>query len=141
LLLQETGISPEIRQKALYQAASLLEKMGHDEAAGTLFRQFISEFPDTPAARKFRIKLGLPEPETMPASQAEPALEPSNGPEPVAPPLKAPDAVPATDSGPTCPACNGGMVRRRANGGPHAGRLFWVCAAWPGCRRVMPAKG
>lgn len=141
MLLKEPGIPPEMRQKALYQEASLLEKMGHDEAASGLYRQFVSEFPDAPAAPRVRSKLGLPEPSPQTPPLADEA--PSSA-------TPAPAATAETVSGgppsrldcsvPSCPACAGGMVRRKASGGPHAGKLFWVCAEWPKCRNVLPAE-
>ncbi len=42
LLLKEPQIAPEMRQRVLYQAASLLDKLGHDEASVSLYKQFIS---------------------------------------------------------------------------------------------------
>lgn len=142
LILKEPQIDHEMRQRVLYQAASLLDKMGLDEASVRLYKQFISEFPDAPAAPKVRTKLGLPEqqvqtpPQTIAASADTPP-GPAAGASTVSP------ADPSIDSvtGRSCPACESRMVRRRAGSGPHAGRLFWVCAAWPQCRKVLPAEG
>jgi hypothetical protein len=136
MIIKEPGIAADTRRKALYQAASLLEKMGHDEAAAGLFRQFATEFPDAPAAPKVRMKLGLPEPE--PRSAPLPA---SPQPEPSAVDTDSSEIKPAETAGaaPNCPACNGPMNRRKASGGPHAGKTFWVCAEWPKCRKVLPA--
>jgi membrane associated rhomboid family serine protease len=143
MLIHDPGVSPETRQKALYQAAMLLDKMGHHEAATGLFRQFVSEFPDAPAAQKFRAKLGLPEPEPVQPPLRKEVAAPPPEPEPViATPAEPPPLPsPKPDPGPACPACQGSMVRKKANGGPHAGKLFWVCATWPQCRRVLPAEG
>jgi hypothetical protein len=142
MLLKEPGLAPEMRQKALYQQAGLLDKLGHDEAAAGLYRQFVSDFPDAPAAPRVRSRLGLPEPPPPPPPQPDAA--------PAVPP-PAPAAIVTTDSGvapadvnssgPSCPACNITMVRRRASGGPHAGKPFWVCAEWPRCRKVLPVEG
>jgi len=141
MLLKEPGIAPDMRQRALYQAASLLDKMGHDEAASSLYRQFASEFPDAPAAQKVRFKLGLPEP--------SPQIPPLPDAATAATPIE-PAAAVTTDSGGastevnasgrSCPDCNSGMERRKASNGPNAGKLFWVCAAWPQCRKVLPME-
>ncbi len=142
LLLKEPQIAPEMRQRALYQAASLLDKLGHDEASGSLYKQFISEFPDAPAAPKVRMKLGLPEQpvQAPPQPSAEPVATP---PGPAAATTTVSPADPSKDTvtGQSCPACDSRMVRRRATSGPHAGRLFWVCAAWPQCRKVLSTEG
>jgi tetratricopeptide (TPR) repeat protein len=140
LLLKEPEIPLELRQRTLYQAAALLEKMEHDEAARHLFEQLLSEFPDAPAAAKARMKLGLP---------PEPAdlRPPSPGPASTAMPGKAVTTPASASPGRTpdfavneriCPSCNKRMVRRKAADGPHAGKHFWVCAEYPRCRSVAP---
>jgi hypothetical protein len=142
MLLKEPGLAPEMRQKALYQQAGLLDKLGHDEAAAGLYRQFVSDFPDAPAVPRVRSKLGLPEPPPQPPPQpdAAPAVPP---PAPAAIVTAISGVAPAdvNSSGPSCPACNITMVRRRASSGPHAGKPFWVCAEWPRCRKVLPVEG
>jgi restriction system protein len=40
----------------------------------------------------------------------------------------------ATAGAASCPACSKPMVRRTARRGPHAGRAFWGCSGYPGCR-------
>jgi membrane associated rhomboid family serine protease len=138
MIIKEPDITAETRQKALYQAASLLDKMGHDEAGANLFRQFVTEFPDAPAAPKVRMKLGLPEPEPRPAP-----IPASPQPKPSTVDTNSSGIKPAetTATAPTCPSCNSPMSRRKASGGPHAGKLFWVCAEWPKCRKVLPTEG
>lgn len=37
-----------------------------------------------------------------------------------------------------CQTCNNEMIRRRATNGPHTGKLFWVCSAFPKCKTVVP---
>jgi len=130
-----------MRQRALYQAASLLDKMGHDEAATSLYRQFASEFPDAPAAPKARIKLGLPEPSPQPPPHQEnaTAVTPSE-PAPTVTTDSGCASIDVNTSGRSCPDCNSGMERRKASNGPNAGKLFWVCAAWPQCRKVLPME-
>jgi membrane associated rhomboid family serine protease len=142
LLLKEPEIDPDMRQKVLYQAASLLGKMGHDEASINLYKQYIAEFPDAPAVPKVRMKLGLPEqpvqapPQTIAAPTAVPpgsaAAETT-----ITPTEPSKDTMTVH----SCPACDSRMVRRRASSGSHEGELFWVCAAWPQCREVLPAEG
>ncbi|QKT03370.1 DUF2726 domain-containing protein [Ectothiorhodospiraceae bacterium 2226] len=46
----------------------------------------------------------------------------------------------AAEAAPPCPKCGGGMRRRRAVSGPHAGREFWACAAFPDCRTAVPVR-
>jgi hypothetical protein len=38
---------------------------------------------------------------------------------------------------PVCPKCEVVMVKRQASKGPHAGKFFWACSAFPKCRQVM----
>lgn len=38
---------------------------------------------------------------------------------------------------PTCPKCSSIMAKRQAKNGPHAGKLFWACSAYPKCRQVL----
>ena len=37
----------------------------------------------------------------------------------------------------TCPKCGQLMQQRKAAKGKNAGRQFWVCSAFPGCRSVL----
>ncbi len=48
--------------------------------------------------------------------------------------------VPAAGSRPRCPACGSEMVRRRVTEGKNAGTIFWGCAGFPGCRKVLPIE-
>lgn len=144
MLLKEPSATPETRQRVLYQSAALLDKMDHKEASVNLYGQFLKEFPDAPAAPKVRLRLGLPEPAPRPT----PPPFPNSTPE-AAPPdqkenaasLSKTDYADAEAAGISCPACESRMIRRRATGGPHAGNLFWVCASWPRCRKVLPVEG
>ena len=36
-----------------------------------------------------------------------------------------------------CPTCQAGMVKRQAMKGPHTGKWFWACSAFPRCRKVI----
>jgi len=38
---------------------------------------------------------------------------------------------------PVCPKCSSQMVKRQAKNGPHAGKWFWACSAFPRCQQVM----
>lgn len=38
---------------------------------------------------------------------------------------------------PVCPKCASEMVKRQAAKGPHAGKHFWACTAYPKCRQVI----
>lgn len=38
---------------------------------------------------------------------------------------------------PVCPKCESVMVKRQATKGPHAGKYFWACSAFPKCRQVV----
>lgn len=38
---------------------------------------------------------------------------------------------------PACPACSSAMVKRQAKKGQHAGKWFWACSGYPGCRKVV----
>lgn len=141
MLLKEPGIPADMRQKALYQAAATLDKMGHNEAAANIFRQFLVEFPEAPAAPKVRFRLGLPETVPQPPPVAKTVAQ-SPPPEQANP--AGLSTVEQSRNGtdvPTCPACKGNMTRRKATGGAHAGKLFWVCVQWPTCRKVLPAEG
>lgn len=38
---------------------------------------------------------------------------------------------------PVCPKCEAIMVKRQAKNGAHAGKLFWACSMYPGCRHIV----
>jgi hypothetical protein len=38
---------------------------------------------------------------------------------------------------PVCPKCESAMVKRQATKGPHAGKFFWACSAFPKCRQAI----
>ncbi len=148
-ILKEPQTPPELRQRAMYQTASLLDKMGHQEAAEGFYRQFIGEFPDAPAAPRVRMKLGISAESPVLSDAPVTGRATTVSPQPATPPPlpKAnPLPDPGTDRGKAatpghpCPTCANGMVRRKAAKGPHAGKLFWVCSDWPRCRGVLPAE-
>jgi hypothetical protein len=41
---------------------------------------------------------------------------------------------------PVCPKCASAMVKRQAAKGPHAGKFFWACSAFPKCRQVIEIR-
>lgn len=118
--------TPEMRRKSLVQCASLLEKMGLNEAAGEYYERLIAEFPQDEVTQRAYLRLGreIPAPSVVP-----PAPTVGN---------RTPD-VAAAHSGRACPACSSTMHKRRVNKGAQAGKWFWVCAAYPQCRSVEPA--
>lgn len=118
-------VAPEMRQKALIQCASLLEKMGLKEAADGYYERLIAEFPQAEMTQRAYLRLGreIPAP---PAAQPSPATD--NSPRPVPVDL---------NSSRSCPACSSVMQKRRANSGAQAGKFFWVCAAYPQCKSVV----
>lgn len=78
--------------------------------------------------------LGMPIPAAKPISQTRPPA--TNAPAGTAT-ARRPTTVPtaaAAGSTPTCPQCGSRMVRRTARRGPRAGRQFWGCSRYPGCR-------
>jgi restriction system protein len=46
------------------------------------------------------------------------------------------EAREAQAEAPTCPLCEKPMRKRTARKGPHAGKAFWGCSAYPECRCV-----
>jgi hypothetical protein len=56
------------------------------------------------------------------AEVAQPAVEPS---------------VAASPAAPVCPACSSEMVKRQARKGQHAGKWFWACSGYPGCKKIL----
>jgi hypothetical protein len=78
----------------------------------------------------------------FPAANQESGAEPQTAPPPRNPsPPPRPEPAPSIPAAAAtaCPNCNKEMVKRRATSGEHAGKLFWVCPAFPGCRGVLPA--
>jgi len=41
------------------------------------------------------------------------------------------------ETAPVCPKCAAVMVKKQAKNGPHAGKWFWACPAFPKCRHVL----
>ncbi len=58
----------------------------------------------------------------------------------VAPIRVAPERPVPGPSAPVCPKCASAMVKRQAAKGPHAGKFFWACSAFPKCRQVIEIR-
>jgi NAD(P)H-dependent flavin oxidoreductase YrpB (nitropropane dioxygenase family) len=41
------------------------------------------------------------------------------------------------NAAPICPKCAAVMQRKQAMKGPHAGKWFWACPAFPACRQIL----
>lgn len=57
MLANSPEASPEIREQATYQCASILEEMGLDDAARGYYKRFLANFPNSIAAPKIKAKL------------------------------------------------------------------------------------
>lgn len=73
--------------------------------------------------------LGLPIPNVAPIRQATSAPMPAGAPRPYSP-----GGQTAPGQTPGCPSCGGRMILRTARRGRGAGRRFYGCARYPGCR-------
>jgi four helix bundle suffix protein len=51
------------------------------------------------------------------------------------------DSAVAPPVAPACPLCNKPMRQRTAKTGAHAGKPFWGCSAYPGCRGIRSIEG
>jgi restriction system protein len=56
---------------------------------------------------------------------------------PLAPAVDAFTAPQPSSDIPLCPRCRVPMQRRTAQRGPHAGKPFWGCPNYPGCRQIF----
>jgi len=120
-------VAPAMRQKALAQCASMLDKLGFEEVAADYFETLIKEFPYADISHRAYIRLGreIPDPQAA-----------------------APDPVECSSSSPlsdksdacVCPSCSSAMQKRRANKGALAGNWFWVCAGYPHCKGMIPVS-
>jgi membrane associated rhomboid family serine protease/tetratricopeptide (TPR) repeat protein len=93
-LVEMPDISAQVREKALYQLATLLEFTSCFEAAQTCFARFAAEYPDSVLALKAREKAGdarppIPVPKAAQADQPRAAILPSNPGTPTLPNLPA----------------------------------------------------
>lgn len=76
-----------------------------------------------------KLDLGTAEP-TAPIAAASPALTTPN----IATVTNISDGE---EQVPACPKCAATMVKRQAKNGPHIGKYFWACSAYPKCRQVI----
>jgi len=106
-----------VREKALYQLATLLEYNSCFEAAQTTFARFAAEYPQSILVDKARAKAGSAV-YTPPRPAAAAAEKPS--------------------AAYICPTCQAWMVSRPAKTGPNQGKLFLVCSAYPNCSTYLP---
>jgi restriction system protein len=56
---------------------------------------------------------------------------------PLAPAVESFTAPQPSSDTPLCPRCRVAMQRRTAQRGPHAGKPFWGCPNYPGCRQIF----
>ncbi|HEY6874485.1 MAG TPA: rhomboid family intramembrane serine protease [Geobacteraceae bacterium] len=115
-LVEMPAAPRQVREKALFQLATLLEFSSCFEAARSCFARFAAEYPASILAEKAREKAG----------------DEVYAPAPAAPKEEAPPAQ-------FCPACGARMATRTSKEGPNRGKLFWVCGAYPACRTYLPA--
>ena len=47
-------------------------------------------------------------------------------------------AAASGEAAPACPNCGKPMRRRQARSGPHVGKPFWGCSAYPDCKGIVP---
>ncbi|HEY6874206.1 MAG TPA: DUF2726 domain-containing protein [Geobacteraceae bacterium] len=77
---------------------------------------------------------GVPAPEKPASAQVASAAQMSDN---IAPVHVAPAMSIQETAVPVCPKCEAVMVKRQASKGPHAGKYFWACSAFPKCRQVL----
>lgn len=114
-LVELPNVSRPVREKALFQLATLLEFTSCFEAARCCFARFAAEYPDSLLAEKAREKAGD---------------EVHTPPRPVLPQEQGQMVA--------CPACGGVMVLRPASAGANKGKMFRVCGRYPECRTFLP---
>jgi membrane associated rhomboid family serine protease len=59
IVVKTPGVPADIRERALYQYASILDEMGLADAARDFFKQLLEEIPGSPAVTKVKLKLGI----------------------------------------------------------------------------------
>lgn len=128
------NVRPDLRQRALAQCASLLDKMGHEDAAEGYYEMLIDEFPQSELAHRAYARLGRQIP--VAGSQLQVGSGTSIEKAKVA------SVTPMTPGvlEKSCPVCRSAMHQRRANKGAHEGKMFWVCAGFPECNSVQPVE-
>lgn len=81
------------------------------------------------------VRQSVPVPSSPVSVQKEPAEQVAEKPAAVA---ATPEEPMQESAAPVCPKCESAMVKRQAVKGPHAGKFFWACSAFPACRQVVP---
>ncbi len=113
-LVEMAETSRQMREKALFQLATLLEYNSCFEAARSSFARFVAEYPASILAEKAREKAGDLVYTPLPAS------------------------TPVDKKPQQCPACRADMVLRPSTSGANKGRLFHVCSSYPDCSTYLP---
>jgi tetratricopeptide (TPR) repeat protein len=125
VVIAASDVTPAVRQKALAQCASMLDKLGFEEVAIGYLETLIKEFPYADITQRAYIRLG----KAIPAPTSEP-------PRTVA--VVSKGTTSTTADAVVCPACSSAMQKRRANNGAQVGKWFWVCAGYPQCKSLVP---
>jgi membrane associated rhomboid family serine protease/uncharacterized Tic20 family protein/ssDNA-binding Zn-finger/Zn-ribbon topoisomerase 1 len=115
-LVELPETAPQVREKALFQLATLLEFNSCFEAAHHCFARFASEYPVSILADKARDKAG-----TATYSTPQPAV-----------------AAAKLTAAQACPTCRAWMVTRPSTSGANKGKLFLVCSDYPNCSTYLP---
>jgi len=123
----DPNATPQIKERATFQNALLLERMGFDEAALGVYQSYLKQYPDGEGAAKARMRLGLPEPPSTSAVRTPAPQQPQTV------------QVTATAVAKRCPSCNAIMSKRTANSGVHTGKQFWVCEGYPSTCKTVEA--
>ncbi|NVO00293.1 MAG: rhomboid family intramembrane serine protease [Geobacteraceae bacterium] len=116
-LVELKDVASELREKSLFQLASLLEYTSQFDAARLYFARFVAEYPESIMVEKARMKAG--------DEVYTPALK-----KVVQEKITAPTQI--------CPACGAGMTSRPAAAGANKGKHFWVCSRYPECSSYLP---
>jgi membrane associated rhomboid family serine protease/uncharacterized Tic20 family protein/ssDNA-binding Zn-finger/Zn-ribbon topoisomerase 1 len=117
-LVEMPDTASHVREKALFQLATLLEYTSCFEAAQSCFARFVAEYPASILVDKAREKAGnevCTPPQVVAAADDTREVKP-------------------------CPSCGAWMGKRPAKSGPNQGKLFWVCGAYPACREYYPVE-
>lgn len=124
----DPNATSQIKERATFQNALLLERMGFDEAALGVYQSYLKQYPDGEGAAKARMRLGLPEPPSTAAVRVAVPQQPQT--------IQV-AAVTAVEK--RCPTCNAMMSKRTANSGEHNGKQFWVCQGYPSTCKTVEA--
>ena len=59
IVVKAEGVPVDFRERALYQYGSVIDEMGLADSAKDIFKQFLKDFPGSPAVAKVKLKLGI----------------------------------------------------------------------------------